>query len=109
MSEPIMKIWDENRNAGLAQLLADIDDVVTMRSFLRDVMTEKEITEIAARLQAAAMLKAGRTYVEIVAQTGLSSRTVARISEWLKDGAEGYSTALELAKTHHIHLLPARD
>lgn len=109
MNESVMKIWDETRNAGLAEVLAGINDAETMRNFLRDVMTEKEITEIAARLQAAAMLKAGSTYVEIVAQTGLSSRTVARISEWLKDGAEGYDSVLEFAKKHHIHLLPARD
>jgi hypothetical protein len=47
--------------------------------------------------------------VNIVQQTGLSSRTVARISEWLKNDAKGYAAALAFAQKHHIHLSPARD
>ena len=109
MNEPIMKIWEEDRNARFAQVLAGIDDTAMMQDFLRDIMTEKEIAEVSARLQAASMLTDGRTYVDIVQQTGLSSRTVARISEWLKSGAKGYAAALAFAQKHHIHLSPARD
>ena len=86
-----------------------VNDLDTMQNFLRDIMTDGEIAEIGARLQAAAMLRAGDTYTTIVQQTKLSSRTVARISRWLKDGPKGYDTVLELAKKHHIHLLPARN
>lgn len=104
-----MDIWKEDRNARLAQVMVNIRDVRTMQSFLRDVMTEKEITEIAARLQAARMLTSGKTYVEITQETKLSSRTVARISEWLKGDTNGYAAALELVESHHAHLSPARD
>ena len=71
-------------------------------------MTKKEITEIGARLKAAQMLRKGAKYTEIVATTKLSSRTVARISDWLQNGTGGYDTALEIASTHHAHLPPAR-
>ena len=67
---------------------------------------EKEIIEISARLQAAAMLSQGKKYSEIVATTKLSSRTVARISDWLQNGTGGYRQIL--AGMHHAHLSPAR-
>ena len=77
-----------------------------MQNFLRDVMTEKEIIEISARFEAAKMLSEGRKYTEIVTLTKLSSRTVARISEWLQNGCDGYRAALKTV--HHDHLSPAR-
>lgn len=107
MTTDVNQLWN-NDAAQLAQALVDIDNKIDMQNFLRDVMTEKEITEISARLQAAKMLKEGKTYVEIVARTKLSSRTVARISDWLQNGTGGYATALQLIDTHHSHIQPAR-
>ena len=109
MYKLITEPWDDERNKSFAQVMVAINDVDTMQNFLRDIMIDRELAEIASRLQAAAMLKAGSTYVAIVQQTKLSSRTVARISGWLKDGPKGYEAVLELAKNHHIHLLPARN
>lgn len=79
-----------------------------MELFLRDIMTEREIGEMSARLEAAKMLRAGKTYTDIVVATKLSSRTVARISDWLKNGSGGYATALEILAAHHAHPSPAR-
>lgn len=78
-----------------------------MQNFLRDVMTEKEIVEISARFETARMLTEGKKYSEIIAATKLSSRTVARISEWLQNGCNGYQAALKTAN-HHGHISPAR-
>lgn len=88
--------------------LCMLDDTVVMQKFLRDVMTEKEIIEISARLEAAKMLRTGAKYTDIVAATKLSSRTVARISDWLKNGTGGYDAALQAIDAHHAHLPPAR-
>ena len=99
-------IWQQTTTATLARALTSIADETTMQNFLRDVMTEKEIIEISARLQAAAMLSQGKKYSEIVATTKLSSRTVARISDWLQNGTGGYRQIL--AGMHHAHLSPAR-
>jgi len=101
-------IWDNRMTLQLAQSLADISDVSLMQNFLRDVMTEKEITELSARLEAAKTLQEGKTYTEIAKQSKLSSRTIARISQWLQNGTGGYSVALQLAAAHHDHLSPAR-
>lgn len=99
-------IWKQENAATLAGVLAAISDISSMQDFLRDVMTEKEIVEISARLQAAIMLSQGRKYGEIIAATKLSSRTVARISDWLQNGTGGYRKVIE--SIHQIHLPPAR-
>ncbi len=105
MTDDKTAVWNNETPQQLAEALTAIDNLTTMMNFLRDVMTEKEIIEISSRLEAARMLQAGRTYVEIVRQTKLSSRTVARISDWTKNGCSGYSAALE--QVHHIHISPA--
>jgi TrpR-related protein YerC/YecD len=101
-------IWDEKKAQQLAEAFSSITDVRTMQNFLRDVMTEKEIVEISARFEAAKMLQAGSKYTDIVAKTKLSSRTIARISDWLQNGCSGYQAALKTIRTHHDHLSPAR-
>lgn len=102
------RIWQNDKARQLAVALALIVDPQTMQNFLRDIMTEKEIKEISARLEAAKMLRAGNKYTDIVLQTKLSTRTVARISNWLQNGCDGYSVALQAVDTHHSHIPPAR-
>lgn len=101
------KVWKSDMSAQLAQVMAQINDVATMRDFLRDVLTEKEITEVSARFQAAKMLDSGDKYTDIIQETKLSSRTVARISEWRQNGCGGYAQAINIA-SHHGHIKPAR-
>ncbi len=90
----------------LSEAFCAITDLTLMQNFLCDVMTEKEIVEISARFEAAKMLKAGETYSSIIKKTKLSSRTVARISDWLQNGTGGYSVVLETL--HHAHTSPDR-
>lgn len=107
MKDSINKVWESDMTAQLAEVLARINNAETMRDFLRDVLTEKEITEISARFQAARMLDAGDKYTDIIRKTRLSSRTVARISEWRQNGRGGYAQAINIAN-HHGHIRPAR-
>lgn len=108
MSQVVNKVWKDDKAQQLVEALLSITDKATMQNFLRDVMTEKEIIEISARFEAARMLTEGKKYTEIVAKTKLSSRTVARISEWLQNGCNGYQAALKTVNHHHSHMLPAR-
>jgi TrpR-related protein YerC/YecD len=87
-----------------ADALTAITDPKAMQNFLRDILSEKEITEISNRLEAARMLQAGMRYVEIIAKTKLSSRTVARISSWMRSGNGGYQIALKAITKHHPHI-----
>jgi len=104
----VTTVWQEANAEQLSLTLAGIDSLEAMQNFLRDVMTEKEIIEIGARLEAARMLRRGTKYTDIVAKTKLSSRTVARISDWMKNGCGGYDVVLNQARSHHNHMLPER-
>lgn len=107
MLEDNTTIWKDNSTRQLAEAIFAIDDIVTLQNFLRDVMTKKEIIEISARLQAACMLESGRTYSDIIEKTKLSSRTVARISDWMQNGCNGYSAVIKNINNHD-HIPPAR-
>jgi TrpR-related protein YerC/YecD len=108
MSKDVSNIWNQEMAQQLAEALVSIDDVQVMQNFLSDVLTEKEVAEVSARLEAARMLTAGETYAAITKKTKLSSRTVARISDWLKDGCNGYQAALKTLNVHHVHMPPVR-
>jgi len=101
-------VWETSFARQLAEALVAVDDVTTMQNVLRDVLTEKEIIEVSARLEAARMLRAGKKYTEIIEQTKLSSRTIARISDWMQNGAGGYAAVLNQIEVHHSHIPPAR-
>lgn len=100
-------VWETKSATQLASVLCSIDNPKTMQNFLRDVLTEKEIIEVSARLEAAKMLDNSNKYNDIIEKTKLSSRTIARISDWMRNGCGGYNTALNIIN-HHGHVLPAR-
>lgn len=108
MSKDVSKIWEQEAAQQLAEALVSIDNVQVMQNFLSDALTSKEIIEVSARFEAARMLTAGETYAAVTTKTKLSSRTVARISDWLKDGCNGYQAAFKLVNTHHVHIPPDR-
>lgn len=66
--------------------------------FFEDVCTIKEILDIAQRLKAARMLKSGSNYLEVCAETGMSSATISRVSRCLEYGAGGYDIVIERLK-----------
>lgn len=102
-------VWNQDLPKQLATTLASTASISDMQNLLRDLMTEKEIFEISARLEAARMLKEGAKYTDIIQSTKLSSRTVARISEWLKNGENGYEKAIETINAQQLHTRPAPD
>lgn len=69
--------------------------------FFRDLLTEEEIREFAARWKVARMLNEKKPYTKIVNETGMSSTTIARISKWLNNGMNGYKLAIAKLNTHH--------
>ncbi|MBD3362689.1 TrpR-like protein YerC/YecD [Candidatus Dojkabacteria bacterium] len=66
--------------------------------FMRDLMTMKEMESLASRWKAARMLDKKIPYIEIERLTGLSSATIARVSEYLKYGYDGYRLVLDRIK-----------
>lgn len=108
MQQRLDTIWQDPKTQQLIDVFNSIADKNDMMNFLRDVMTEKEIIEISSRLEAARMLQSGKKYTDIVSETKLSSRTIARISDWVSNGKGGYAKALEIINNHHEHIQPAR-
>jgi len=102
-------IWESAEAEELTTALLAINTPELMKAFLRDIMTEKEITEFSKRLQAAKMLIDSVKYTDVAQVTGLSSRTIARISVWIKEGNSGYRQVITNLKAHHSHTPPARD
>lgn len=100
-----MKNWDNKTTEDLFKSILKLKNIGETKKFFRDLLTEEEIIEFGKRWQAAQMLSKNISYEEIENKTGLSSRTVARISKWLNEGMGGYK--LMLKKTNHYHsLLP---
>jgi TrpR-related protein YerC/YecD len=63
--------------------------------FFRDLLTEYEIKEFVERWKAARMLADGVPYTQIEIETGLSTRTIARVARWMKRGKGGYAMMLK--------------
>jgi len=91
--------WNNKKTDALVDALLSLKTADQAKCFLRDLMTEAELVEFGNRWQAAQMLAQGEIYTEITRQTGLSSRTIARISKWLTTGMGGYRSII--ATTHH--------
>lgn len=98
--------WETKENKRLIEALLALKNRNEAERFLRDLMTETEITEFGKRLEAASLLSEKVPYASIVRQTGLSSTTVARISKWLKGSLGGYRLIID--RLHHHTLLPKR-
>ena len=63
--------------------------------FFEDALTEKEILDIAQRLKAAKMLRAGSSYTAVCAATGMSTATISRVNKCLEYGNGGYKLVIE--------------
>lgn len=75
----------------LMMAILSLHDIEEARAFFKDLLTPKEVIDLAKRWKAAKMLARGVPYSEIQRETGLSSRTVARISKWVQEGTGGFS------------------
>ena len=64
-------------------------------AFLEDIMTKKEVLDIAQRLLVAKMLSEQIVYNKIVEETGASTATISRVNRSFLYGAGGYKRALE--------------
>jgi TrpR-related protein YerC/YecD len=79
----------------LYEVILHLESLPEARKFFRDLLTEKEIEDIAERWKIARMLAQGIPYTRIEEETGLSSTTIARVHKWVKRGKGGYSMMLK--------------
>ena len=96
-----MEKWNNPKTKELIEAILALKSEKEAKDFLRDLMTEKEIIELGNRWKAARMLADNLSYPKIQKETGLSTRTIARISDWLKNGKGGYKLMLKKLSFHH--------
>lgn len=58
--------------------------------FFEDLCTVNELLSLSQRFEVAAMLKDGKTYLEIAEKTGASTATISRVNRSLNYGNDGY-------------------
>lgn len=91
---------DKNKISELMRAIFMLKNPKEAARFFRDLLTEKELIEFGNRWKAAEMLSKNIKYTEIEKETGLSSTTVARVSNWLNKGTGGYKLVLKKINSH---------
>ena len=86
---------DRSMKQELYAALVKLETVEEAEKFLDDLCTITELEAMSQRLKAAKMLLDGKTYHEIVAETEISSATLARVSKCVRYGDGGYKTILK--------------
>jgi len=89
---------DDKKIKELIEAVLLLKDFKETKKFLRDLLTESELIEFGNRWKAARMLERKIPYTEIIKETGLSSTTIARVSDWLNGGMGGYKLILKRIK-----------
>jgi len=95
------KKWNNKKTDALAKAVLALRNKAEAKKFLRDLLTEPELIEFGNRWQAARMLSDKISYTTIRGKTGLSPRTIARISNWVKNGMGGYRLMINRLSLHH--------
>ena len=87
---------DNNDNLNvLAESFLKLRSTEEIKLFLKDLLSNSEIKSITERLNIAVKLGQGLPYTQIERETGASSATIAKVSENLKYGNDGYKLILE--------------
>ena len=83
----------EDMEKDLYRVLVSLESVEDCRALLEDLCTRKEVEQMAQRIRAARLLKEGKTYQQVIAETDISSATLSRVSRCLQYGS-GYRKLL---------------
>ena len=69
-------------------------------TFFEDVCTINEILSLSQRFEVAAMLRSGKTYLDIAEKTGASTATISRVNRSLNYGNDGYDMVFKRLNTN---------
>ena len=82
----------------LVKAIVAIENEEECVKFLDDIMTKKEMADIAQRLMVAKLLSEQTVYNKIVEQTGASTATISRVNRSYNYGSGGYANMLAKLK-----------
>ena len=89
-----------NGEESLCRALLALDNVSTMRAFLRDLCTPAEMEALIDRWRVVPFILDGVPYRDIHDQTGVSITTIGRVARFLNEGNGGYQKALKASASH---------
>ena len=90
--------FDDNSHRQLCRALVALETPEEAAALLQDICSKAELEAIVQRLEVAALLDAGTSYVEVSRRTGASSTTVSRVSKCLNGESGGYRIVLNRLK-----------
>ena len=82
----------------LIKALISIENEEECKRFLDDLMTRKELADIAQRMLVVKMLSEQSVYNRIVEETGASTATISRVNRAYLYGTGGYADMLAKLK-----------
>ncbi len=82
----------------LVKAIVATDNEIDCEALLEDLMTRKELLDMAQRLLVAKLLSEQVVYNKIVEETGASTATISRVNRSYLYGAEGYKNVLDKIK-----------
>ena len=86
------------RDKGMDDLFGAILELKTLDEcdmFFEDLCTVGELRAMEQRFHVAKMLREGKVYSDIAAETGASSATISRVNRSLNYGLDGYQLVFE--------------
>ena len=88
--------WAHSNDAlSLIDAIVTLEDRDAAQRFLRDLCTERELEEMVARWAVVRGLAQGTSYRALHDDTGVSTATITRINDWVRNGTGGYAEALD--------------
>ena len=90
-----MNITENEGYKLLVKAIVAIDNEEECHKFLDDIMTKKEVLDIAQRLMVAKLLSNKTVYNKIVEETGASTATISRVKRCYDYGSGGYIDILK--------------
>ena len=79
----------------LEKAILSLENKEDVKKFLEDLMTIKEVSDLAQRMLVAKMLSEQIVYSKIADETGASTATISRVNRSFRYGAGGYRAVLE--------------
>ena len=93
-----MSLRHEPQTDDLFRSILSLESVEECYAYFEDLCTVKELRDMAQRLQVAALMRSGSSYIAAQEATGASSATIGRVKRCLDYGAGGYQMILERMK-----------
>lgn len=90
-----MEMFEQESFRMLFKAMLLLENEEECAAFLEDLMTRKEIEDVAQRLAVAKMLSEQAVYSRIVEKTGASTATISRVNRAYNYGTGAYSKILK--------------